>query len=67
MCIRDRDERVLRAALLGNPQGNGDEQTPVVVVRQDPRRVRETLDAAEKEERERRRRVKAGEVKITQK
>ena len=61
------DERVLRAALLGNPQGNGDEQTPVVVVRQDPRRVRETLDAAEKEERERRRRVKAGEVKITQK
>jgi hypothetical protein len=38
-----------------------------VVVRQDPRRVRETLDAAEKEERERRRRVKAGEVKITQK
>ena len=61
------DERVLRAALLGNPQGNGDEQTPVVVVRQDPRRVHETLDAAEKEERERRRRVKAGEVKITQK
>ena len=54
------DEDILRVALLGNPQGNGEEQTPIVLIRHDPERRAEILAAAEEDERERRARAKRG-------
>ena len=54
------DEDILRVALLGNPQGNGEEQTPIVLIRHDPERRAEILAAAEEDERERRARARRG-------
>ena len=54
------DEDILRVALLGNPQGNGEEQTPIALIRHDPERRAEILAAAEEDERERRARAKRG-------
>ncbi len=60
------DEDVARVALLGNPQGNAAEQTPLVIVRCDPNRRYEILQSAKIDEQERKRRERKG-VKYKQK
>ena len=50
----------LRVALLGNPQGNADEQTPIVLVRHDVGRRDEILKGALDDEVARKKRAKRG-------
>ena len=47
-------------ALLGNPQGNADEQTPIVLVRHDVGRRDEILKGALDDEVARKKRAKRG-------
>ena len=60
------DEELLRVALLRNPQGNGDQQTPLVLVRHDPDRRDVIVQAGRADERARKERRRRG-VKYAQK
>jgi len=60
------DEDIVRVALLRNPQGNGDQQTPLVLVRHDPDRRDAIVEAGRADERERKERRRRG-VKYAQK
>ena len=60
------DEDILRMALLRNPAGNADQQTPLVLIRHDPSRRAELLAAAAADERARKEKVKKG-LKFVQK
>ena len=51
---------MLRLALLRNPAGNGDQQTPLVLIRCDKTRRGEAVAAGQADERERRHRIKNG-------
>ena len=54
------DEEILRVALLRNPAGNADQQTPLVLIRHDPARRSELLAAAAADERSRKERQRKG-------
>ena len=60
------DEDIARVALLRNPQGNGDQQTPLVLVRHDPDRRDAIVEAGRADERARKERRRKG-VKYAQK
>ena len=52
------DEDILRMALLRNPAGNADQQTPLVLIRHDPARRSELLAAAAEDEKNRKERAR---------
>lgn len=54
------DDEILRMALLRNPAGNADQQTPLVLIRHDPAKRSELLTAAAADEKARKKREREG-------